>query len=188
MDRIGSLQRRLPDDPEVQQLYDAAQRYQWRGLHRFLGDKKNIKHLYYPRRFVDEATGEHLFRNDPIADRHGVKHDPFNLYQVTTSVNDPASFRSREWNKGDGLKQLTFTVDAAVGCGTGSAVIEVYTRNGETLTKIYTSPVLNRNTTNLKVDVELNGVAEIEVRMVATSGSVTMLWDHAYLDHVKPVM
>jgi hypothetical protein len=47
---------------------------------------------------------------------------------------------------------------------------------------------MNRNTKNLKVDVELNGVAEIEVRMVATSGSVTMLWDHAYLDHVKPVM
>jgi hypothetical protein len=48
--------------------------------------------------------------------------------------------------------------------------------------------IMNRNTKNLKVDVELNGVAEIEVRMVATSGSVTMLWDHAYLDHVKPVM
>ncbi len=187
-DRIYSLTRMLSDDPEVQQLYDAAQRYKWRGLHRFLGDKKNIKHLYYPRRFVDEATGEHLFRNDPIADRHGAKHDPFNLYQVTTSVNNPATFWSQEWNPGDGLQRLTFTVDAAVGCGTGSAVIEVYTRDGETLTKIYTSPVLNRNTKNLKVDVELGGVAEIEVRVVAKSGSVTMLWDHAYLDHVKPVM
>ncbi len=192
-DLIDGLHDRLPEDPDVQKLVEASQRYLSNKLNNFLyTDKQNIKFLYYPRRLPTTGpNGQALFANDPIADRHGVLHDPFNLYRVTASVNNPAIFRSNVWNTVSDLNRLTFTVDAAAGCGNGSAVIEVYTYDNAThddapKTKIYTSPVLNRNTKNLKVDVDLGSVRRIEVRVVAQSGSVTLLWDHAYLESVKP--
>ncbi len=165
----------LPGDPDTEQLYADALFYQSNDWSSRLSKQTQIEHLFFNH-------GKYHFA--PVTDAAGRRHQPYSLYRLTGGAVGTANS-----SYGTVFRKLTLDVSADAAC-TGTAVLEVWasatgTDSGVPMKKIWTSPVLDRTTAGLEVELELAHVT-VEVRLVTQSGAPVMLLDNVFLTTETP--
>ena len=178
---ICAVQELLPEDAEISAL---RQRMEYFEQHRLsmhggiVGAEDLFEHTV-----VGDSNAWYEYSTEPVADAFGVLHEPYALYRFTAATTKPAVFS--DW--GNDFNTLRFKVFADRKC-TGSGVLEVWGRTSmdetEPMKKVWTSPVLNRATNGLAVEIPLSGYGfqHLELRLMSRTGTVVMLLDEAYLE------
>ncbi len=177
---VARVQELLPEDAEIAALYERMEQFMIHRLH--LNDMcVGVEDLFQRYEEYSSAGGYYTYSTAPVADAFGVIHAPYSLYRFTATTTQAAVF----WDRSRDCNDLRFKVFAGGGC-TGSGVLELWGSSewdsNIPLEKVWTSPVLDRTTNGLAVEVPVpeGGLMRIELRLVSRTGTVVMLLDDMY--------
>lgn len=179
------------EDAELRSLLNRFNDYQLHGLSHFLAyfegqGPTGVTCLYWP-----DASQDDVYRVAPVADAGGRWHDPFSLWEFTSTRAQTAVIHLNTWVNATGdLNRMSFTIDPAAHCGSGTARIEVWTSKAVYaeggMTCIYTSPTLTRQSGTVKVNLPMNDAGFAEIRLVTDTAPdgkpMVMLLDQMWIE------
>jgi hypothetical protein len=190
MEMTYAVMQLLPGDADIEALYQAL----GDAYHRLDGNygTSTVQGFDWLFRFrTNYQIASDLLIN-PVADAFGGLHQSVNLYRMTATADAPSICNTGCLeNYYNHYGTLRFSLFADSSC-TGSGVMEIRTaheldENGQPIWSepVWTSPVLDRSTNGLKVELNLNRAIAVDIRLTAENGTVVMLLDGAALEFAE---
>ncbi len=164
----------IREDAELQTLSERFNAYQTHALYVFAGwggerDTPGVKNFYWN----DPTNPDGKWNTAPVKDAAGNKHDPFNLWQFSSTRSQKARLTVDVSNSSaiycSELYHISFTIAPAVACGSGTARLQIRTNLSDGTKVLYTSPKLTRNSKPVQVDLALDSVNNLEIQLLADS-------------------
>ncbi|MBQ9082115.1 MAG: hypothetical protein IJY28_01285 [Clostridia bacterium] len=161
-------------DAELQALLEQFSAYQSHALYVFAGregerDTPGVKNFYWN----DPTNPDDKGNIAPVRDAAGNKHDPFNLWQFSATRSQTARLTVDVSNSAEiwcsELYHISFTIAPAASCGSGTARLQIRTSLSDGTKVLYTSPKLTRNSKPVQVDLALDNVNNLEIKLIADS-------------------
>ncbi len=175
----------IREDAELRTLYNQFTAYESHALCYFAnwaGEyyTPGVKNMYWNEADEDPNVKKNIA---PVKDAFGNMHDPFNLWRFSANLSQITMLTV---STNEEMQRFSFMIIPAASCGSGTAYLQIRTSFNDGSKVLYTSPKLTRNSTPVRVELALDNVHDLDIKLIAESTPdgqpVEMLIDGGWIE------